>query len=149
MRSLLIFLMCTPHPQKRHFHALPLIALPSLENHLHINHNSFISFKLYILFLFQTQTRSEEVRWVKVLCCLNWVNPWPVPHWKPFFVYCTHTHSTLFVTVDVDWSVGGFASNCLIMSKVHQADQFVCVCGGGEGGRGGQGVARTPPHHPL
>ena len=43
------FLKCAP-PKKfflkwGYFHALPLIALPPLENYLHINHNSFTSFE--------------------------------------------------------------------------------------------------------
>ena len=71
-------------PPKWYFHALPLLALPPLKNYLWINHNSFTSFKMYILFLFKAQTMSEEVLWVKVLCCLKWVHPWPVPQWKLF-----------------------------------------------------------------
>ena len=38
-----------PKKKKRYFHALPLVALPPLANYLHINHNSFTSFKMYIL----------------------------------------------------------------------------------------------------
>ena len=85
MCSLLIFYMCTP-PKQWYFHALPRVALPPLANYLHINHNSFTSFKMYILFIFKAQTMSEEVRWVNVLCGLKWVHPWPVPQWKPFLV---------------------------------------------------------------
>ena len=85
MCSLLIFWMCT-HTQKWYFYALPLLALPPLESYLRINHTSFTSVKIYILFLFKAQTMSEEVRWVKVLCCLKLVHSWPVPQWKPFLV---------------------------------------------------------------
>ena len=73
-------------PPKWYFHALPLLALPPLKNYLWINHNSFTSFKMYILFLFKAQTMSEEVLSVKVLCCLKWVYPWPVSQWKPLLL---------------------------------------------------------------
>ena len=37
----------------------------------HINHNSFTSFKMYILFLFKAQTMNEEVLWVQVYAASN------------------------------------------------------------------------------
>ena len=59
-------------PQKKiFFHALPLVALPSLANYLHINHNSFTSFKMYILFLFKAQTMNEQVLLVQVYAASN------------------------------------------------------------------------------
>ena len=50
MCSLLIFFLNVHPPKKNtqkrgYFCALPLIALPPLENYLHINHNSFTSFE--------------------------------------------------------------------------------------------------------
>ena len=57
--------------KRRYFHAFPLVVLPPLANYLHINHNSFISFKMYILFLFKAQTMNEEVLWVQVYAASN------------------------------------------------------------------------------
>ncbi len=60
-----------PKKRRRYFHALPLVALPPLVNYLHINHNSFTSFKMYIHFLFKAQTMNEEVLWVQVYAASN------------------------------------------------------------------------------
>ena len=57
--------------RRRYFHAFPLVALPPLANYLHMNHNSFTSFKMYILFLFKAQTMNEEVLWVQVYAASN------------------------------------------------------------------------------
>ena len=60
-----------PKKRRRYFHALPLVALPPFVNYLHINHNSFTSFKMYIHFLFKPQTMNEEVLWVQVYAAAN------------------------------------------------------------------------------
>ena len=60
-----------PPKKRRYFHALPLVALPPLANYLHINHNFFTSFKMYILFLFKAQTMNEQVLLVQVYAASN------------------------------------------------------------------------------
>ena len=164
MRSLLIVYMCTPPPKKkkkkrRYFHALPLVALPPLANYLHINHNFFTSFKMYILFLFKAQTMNEEVLWVQVYAASNGCTHGQ-GHCENFYFSSTHVciAPSLWLLMWIDLFCS-FASNCLNMSKVQETDQFLCVCvcvcvcmWGVRGCEEGGGWVRSlipHPQHPL
>ena len=151
--------MCTPPPKKRrrYFHALPLVALPPLVNYLHINHNSFTSFKMYILFLFKAQTMNEEVLWVKVYAasngCTHGQGHCEILSLSSAHV-CIATSLLLLMWIDLFVVLHAIASICLKYRKHISLCVCVCVCmGGGEGGWRVRSPTPTPtpttPFRPL
>ena len=143
--------MCTPQKKekkRRYFHAFPLVVLPPLANYLHINHNSFTSFKMYILFLFKAQTMNEEVLWVQVYAASNGCTHGQ-GHSENLSSSSTHVHISpslwLLMWIDLFVVLQAIASICLKYRK--QISLCVCMCMGvgvGEGGGGG-----PPPFRPL
>ena len=156
--------MCTPpkkQKKRRYFHALPLVALPPLAIYLHINHNSFTSFKMYILLLFKAKTMNEEVLWVQVYAAANGCTH-VQGQGENLSLSSTHVRIApslwLLMWIDLFVVLQAIASICLKYRKHISLCVCVCVCvhvggGWGEGEGGVRYLTPTPtpttPFRPL
>ena len=105
---------------------------------------------MYILFLFKAQTMSEEVLWIKVLCCLKWCTHGKC-HSENLSLSSTHVHIApslwLLMWIDLFVVLQAIASLCLKYRK--QISLCMCVCVYMGGWRGAGGATTPTPFRPL